>query len=226
MTIVLVYLLLQYVNTTKQEPTNCLHFFGPVVFQYSLEEAIGHCLVEYDYHIHTIELTPGELDRWHELTMRIKKNVWRADNDSTDTYLAKLLRDRRAILENASNKLLALANCVDQENLTTLQHTLIYASDKAPEQLEAVNSLLNSRGVSFHQITYEETANREATKRILELFQNGTLQVLTAKRVLDEGVNIPQGPEGLYLGEYNGGASVGAAAWKAASNLPTGGENA
>ena len=176
-----------------------LAFFGPVVFRYSLEEAIGHCLVEYDYHIHTIELTPGELDRWYELTMRIKRNAWRADNESTDTYLAKLLRDRRTILENASNKILALSNCIDQENLTTLRHTLIYASDKAPEQLEAVNSLLNSRGISFHQITYEETAKREETKRILELFQNGTLQVLTAKRVLDEGVNIPQVQKAFIL---------------------------
>lgn len=174
-------------------------FFGPVVFRYSLEEAIGNCLVEYDYHVHTIDLTSGELDRWHELTLKIKRNVWQTENESTDTYLTRLLRDRRAIIENASNKAIALSNCIDQENLDTLRHTLIYTSDKAPEQLEVVNSLLNNRGISFHQLTYEETANREETKRILELFQNGTLQVLTAKRVLDEGVNIPQVQKAFIL---------------------------
>ena len=44
----------------------------------------------------------------------------------------------------------------------------------------------------FHQLTYEETANRDETARIIQSFQEGTLRVLTAKRVLDEGVNIPQ----------------------------------
>ena len=73
-----------------------------------------------------------------------------------------------------------------------LQHTLIYASDKAPEQLDAVNALLKAHGILFHQLTYEETANRDKTKQIIRSFQEGTLHVLTAKRVLDEGVNIPQ----------------------------------
>jgi superfamily II DNA or RNA helicase len=73
-----------------------------------------------------------------------------------------------------------------------LHHTLIYASDKGPRQLEAVNALLKAHGVLFHQLTYEETADRDETARIIKSFQEGTLRVLTAKRVLDEGVNIPQ----------------------------------
>ena len=44
----------------------------------------------------------------------------------------------------------------------------------------------------YHQLTAEETASRDKTKRIITAFQSGELQVLTAKRVLDEGVNIPQ----------------------------------
>ena len=38
----------------------------------------------------------------------------------------------------------------------------------------------------------KETANRDRTTGIIASFQNGDLQVLTAKRVLDEGVNIPE----------------------------------
>ena len=52
--------------------------------------------------------------------------------------------------------------------------------------------MLNENGVRFHQLTYEETAHREETRQILELFKAGALRCLTAKRVLDEGVNIPQ----------------------------------
>ena len=44
----------------------------------------------------------------------------------------------------------------------------------------------------FISSLYKETASRAETARIIRSFQDGTLRVLTAKRVLDEGVNIPQ----------------------------------
>lgn len=167
-------------------------FFGDVVFQFTLEEAIGRCLVEYDYYVHPAELTQDEMDEWYDLTEKIKAQAWRQENDETDEYLTKLLRDRRSILENAENKPVALEAVLMREDFRKLRYTLIYASDKAPEQLEAINALLNVRGVLFHQITHEETANRNKTADIIAAFQEGTLRILTAKRVLDEGVNIPQ----------------------------------
>ena len=167
-------------------------FFGPVVFRFTLQEAIGRCLVEYDYYVHPVKLTWDEMGKWHELTEKIKANAWRSEHEEPDEYLTKLLRDRRAILETAENKIAALEAALMCENVQTLRHTLIYASDKAPQQLDAVNALLKAHGVLFHQLTYEETANRDNTKQIIRSFQEGTLRVLTAKRVLDEGVNIPQ----------------------------------
>ncbi len=167
-------------------------FFGDVVFQFTLEEAIGCCLVEYDYYVHPVKLTQDEMDEWYDLTEKIKAQAWRQANDEDNDYLTKLLRDRRSILENAENKPAALEAILMREDLRTLRHTLIYASDKAPEQLEAVNALLNARGVLFHQLTYEETSNRNRTADIITSFQEGRLRILTAKRVLDEGVNIPQ----------------------------------
>ena len=170
-----------------------LDFLGPVVFRFSLEDAIGKCLVEYDYFVHSVALTNDEMDRWYEFTERIRANSWRQERDgSPDDYLTKLLRDRRAILETAENKIAALEEVIDHADLPHLRHTLIYTSDKEPRQLEAVNRLLSDRNILFHQLTYEETADREQTRRILQSFQEGTLRVLTAKRVLDEGVNIPQ----------------------------------
>ena len=167
-------------------------FFGPVVFRFTLEEAIGRCLVQYDYFVHPVELTASEMDAWLEIAAKIKVNAWRSQGGKPDEYMTKLLRDRRALLENAENKIAALEIALERENLSVLRHTLIYASDKAPEQLEAVNALLKAHGILFHQLTYEETANRPETARIIRSFQDGTLRVLTAKRVLDEGVNIPQ----------------------------------
>ena len=168
-------------------------FLGPVVYQFGLEDAIGNCLVEYDYFVHSVSLTEDEMDRWHELTELIRANAWRQEQDSgPDEYMTKLLRDRRAILEVAENKIEALQEVIDLQDLSDLRHTLIYASDKGPKQLDNVNRLLSDRGILFHQLTYEETGDRDQTRNILRSFQEGTLRVLTAKRVLDEGVNIPQ----------------------------------
>jgi len=169
-------------------------FFGPIVFQFTLEEAIGRCLVEYEYYVHPVELTEDEMDAWYALTEKIGQNAWRQDDpDADDEYLMKLLRDRRALLENAENKIAALEEVLTQrEDLTKLRYTLIYASDKAPQQLKAVNALLSRHDVIFHQLTYEETGNREKTSQIIKSFQEGTHRILTAKRVLDEGINIPE----------------------------------
>ncbi|MDE0315855.1 MAG: DEAD/DEAH box helicase family protein [Candidatus Poribacteria bacterium] len=167
-------------------------FFGPIGFQFTLEEAIGRCLVEYEYYVHPVELTDNEMEEWYAITEKIKQNAWRQENDETDEFLTKLLIKRRALLENAENKISKLEEVLISQNLRKLQHTLIYASDKAPQQLEDVNTLLNAHSVLFHQLTHEETANRKKTAQIIQSFQEGTLGILTAKRVLDEGVNIPQ----------------------------------
>ena len=175
-----------------QEGTEALfRFFGPSIFQFALEEAIGRCLVEYDYYIHPVYLTESEMEEWFDLTGKIKQNAWRDDHGKPDDYLAKLLRDRRVVLETASGKVSTLGSLLDEEE-THLRHTLIYTSDKGPEQLDNVNRLLGDKHILFHQLTAEETVSRDKTKQIIKSFQDGTIQILTAKRVLDEGVNIPQ----------------------------------
>ena len=167
-------------------------FFGPVVYRFTLKKAIGKCLVEYDYFVHPCYLSVTEMDQWFDLTERIKKSAWRKEDGKPDDYLAKLYRDRRALLETIDSKISTLASLLDGLNLKSLRYTLIYGSDKGPEQLEQINVLLRDRGVLFHQLTAGETTNREKTKNIILSFQRGEIQILTAKRVLDEGMNIPQ----------------------------------
>ena len=156
------------VRQYDDEGTDALFaFFGPVVFRFTLKEAIGRCLVEYDYFVHPVELTASEMDAWYDLTAKIKANAWRNDQGKPDDYLSKLFRDRRILLEMAANKLPTLNALLEREDLRTLRHTLIYATDKAPEQLNAVNALLKTHGILFHQLTYEETGSRAETARII-----------------------------------------------------------
>ena len=167
-------------------------YFGETCYTFKLEQAIGNCLTGYDYHVHFVELTPSEMDEWNDLTRQIGTQAWRMEAGEPSAYLDNLLRRRRLVLETATRKIDALASLIDAQNPRDLRHTLVYATDKDPEQLEAVNGLLSARLLLFHQLTQEETASRARTNRILSSFQEGVIQILTAKRVLDEGINIPQ----------------------------------
>ena len=167
-------------------------YFGETCFTFTLEQAIGNCLTEYDYHVHFVELTPNEMEEWNELTRQIGTQTWRLEAHEPSAYLDNLLRRRRLILETASGKIDVLALLIDAQNYGDLRHALVYATDKDPQQLQAVNDLLSARRLPFHQLTQEETTSRLRTNRILSSFQEGVVRILTAKRVLDEGINIPQ----------------------------------
>lgn len=167
-------------------------FFGEPCFSYTLEEAIGVCLTPYEYHVTFVELNTDEMAEWREISKKISRLAWKIDAGEKDSSLDALLLKRRKILETASSKISALSDLLAEVDTRKLKHTLIYATDKDPEQLNQVNELLHSRGVFFHQITSKETSSSQKARSILERFQKGDLQVLTAKRVLDEGVNVPQ----------------------------------
>jgi superfamily II DNA or RNA helicase len=167
-------------------------FFGEPCFSYTLEEAIGNCLTPYEYHVTFVELSADEMAEWREISEKISRLAWKLESGDKDSYLDSLLLRRRKILETAHSKLDALRSLISEFGPRNLKYTLIYATDKDPEQLNAVNSMLNAQGVFFHQLTAEETSAPKRSRAILERFQAGDLQVLTAKRVLDEGVNVPQ----------------------------------
>lgn len=167
-------------------------FFGEPCFEFTLEEAIGVCLVPYDYHVHPVELDDEEMEEFRDLSDQIRKLAWKIEAKVEDTQLENLLRRRRLIVERANGKIKALAELIDSCPREEIRYDLIYATDKAPSQLDEVNELLRERGLLFHQLTAEETRDRAGTARILDSFQRGEIQVLTAKRVLDEGVNVPE----------------------------------
>lgn len=169
-------------------------YFGEVIFEFTLDDAIGLCLVPYDYLVHPVELTPTEVERYGELTDRIRQRfaVVGDIRASDDVQLTTLLNARRRILETAEGKLETLARILDSQPEGSVKRSLFYATDKDPEQLEAVNEMLRSRRIRAHQITESETSQGRLLNRTLDAFADGVLDALTAKRVLDEGLNVPQ----------------------------------
>lgn len=177
-----------------------LDTFQGVVYEYGLDKAIGSCLVNYEYYAHFVNLNATEEDEFVDLTERIRRLAFASeypDGSNEKEMWKTLCIRRRAIIESAANKIATLAELLPTDS-SDIQRTLIFCTDKNPDQLIEVNRLLIDKGVKFHQITAEETSNNKKLKNIVDMFSNNMLQVLTSKRVLDEGFNVPQ-TEVAYL---------------------------
>jgi superfamily II DNA or RNA helicase len=185
---------LQYNEEGTQAITD---FFGETVFEFSLAQAIGVCLVPYNYYLHPVELASDEEQQWDELTEKLIRAGFKGSDDETaqrppSRDVLALLVKRRSVLEGAAAKVSALVAQMKDAGLDDVRHTLVYCSDKRPEQLIAVNGALMSEGMFVRQITSKETVDRRRTAEILADFARGDYQVITCKRVLDEGVDLPQ----------------------------------
>lgn len=183
-------------------------FFGPQVFEFTLRDAIrAGCLVPYSYSIHEVGLNGAEMDKYVELTEELRRAGFRVDDDGRTVIpsekVERLLRERRAVLEQASAKLACLRSILERAGPTSIHRALIYASAKPPilgeaRQIDQVNAVLSDLGIVAHQFTSEETARSDASA-ILDRFASGDYQALTAMKVLDEGVDIPQTDTGFIL---------------------------
>ena len=180
-------------------------FFGKPVFEFNLKEAIGICLVPYNYHIHQVDLTNDEFNKWQFLTERIRRQGFIGDTEVTESgyltpELKKLLIARRRIIESAENKVRKLRFILNGRSRDTLKHVLVYTTDKNPIQLKAVNDILqNDLNFTIHQLTSAESSKRSKYEQILNQFASGDYNILTCKRVLDEGVDVPQVSEAYIL---------------------------
>lgn len=170
-----------------------MNYFGDVVYEFGLKDAIGLCLVPYNYYLHAVRLTEEENEQYVALSAEIGRAYARSGGtDAVSTATQRLLEKRRLVLESASGKIAELERLLVEGNLRDLRHTLIYCTDKNGAQLREVNAMLRRLGVRFHQITSAETPKTAALERTIAGFRSGSIQCLTAMRVLDEGFNLPE----------------------------------
>ncbi|MFE6173705.1 DEAD/DEAH box helicase family protein [Streptomyces sp. NPDC056464] len=175
-----------------------LSYFGDVIYEFGLDRAIGFCLVPYDYFFDIVHLEHDEVDEFRQLSERISRRVATAGGfDARDTALKTLLIRRREILENAHMKVAFLENALNQMHLP--HHLLIYTTSKNPQQMDTAARVLDERGIAYSRVTQVESGNKIRLAGILDSFARGDIDVLLAKKVLDEGVDIPQAREAILL---------------------------
>ncbi len=167
-------------------------FFGPPVYEFGLDRAIGFCLTPYDYHVHASVLASEELDTFIDLTARVRRLAARSSEDETKNDILKsLLIRRRRVIETAESKLPLLRAVLRRRDPRTLKHALVYASAKNPAQFEGIANILTELEVRWAPVTQQTTSKTHLLEKTLEAFADGGYQVLLAKKVLDEGVDIP-----------------------------------
>jgi superfamily II DNA or RNA helicase len=174
---------------SDEETTGLFEYFGDTVFEFTLERAIREgYLVPYAYYPHVVELSDDEFGRYAEISRKLAKlgPPGSAGSDpATEEVRGALLRQRAAVLNNAEDKLNALADVVDGHRL---RFALVYTT---PEQMDDTVSVVADDGRRLvHRFTYRESAKER--QRLLRLFESGGMEALVAIRCLDEGVDIPR----------------------------------
>lgn len=179
-----------------------LNYFGDYCQKFTLDDAISRgFLTPYYYYPVIVNLSPDELDEYHEISRRISKLGGASEeNMKNNKQIELLLLKRSRIVAGAKNKVDALLKEI--EKYKNDSHILVYCGatkydrndinyDAEVKQISAVTKLLfEKHGFKVRKFTSEESPEERA--QIKEMFLNGDeLQVITAIKCLDEGVNIP-----------------------------------
>ena len=161
-----------------------LDYFGEVIFEFGLADAIGTYLTPYYYYPIPVEMTEDEFAEFCVLTQKMQRYI--RDPDEPLPEVVKRLAIKRArVMNNSTSKLEWLRGNI--EEYAELRHTLFYVGDKLFNQVKELLGV--EKRIRIHEFTQRQ--NNMERQQILERFSEGDLQALVAMKCLDEGVDVP-----------------------------------
>ena len=174
-------------------------YFGEKCIEYDVKQAIDDgALTRYRYYPVPVYLEPDELYEYQSLTEKLKKFVVEENGKLKISKEGELLLFKRSrVLAGARNKpdlLISLMQKYKGEG-----HILVYCGATSMEdedtgaigrQIDGVTAKIRQE---LHMTAQRFTAEEDLRERqeLKSLFNDGLLQVVTAIKCLDEGVNIP-----------------------------------
>lgn len=176
----------------------------PYVF--TIEDAINNnCLCHYDYHPIFVELTEEEMQEYSELSDAIrKKSVMEDSNDSPSEELTLLLKKRHRIIERADNKLPIFCSYFNElQQKEKINKSIVFCPEgKNDEQNDIINEY-HSRIWEIckknHKLLRMQQYVQNTPKTVLKDFENGKLDILFAKKRLNEGIDIPSTEKAFFV---------------------------
>ena len=178
-------------------------FFGGQVFDLPIEKALDKgFLVKYYYHPIFVYSSEHEEEQFRKRSAQIAgcfRNGVCIDPES----LALHLRARLRIISMAQEKLDRIDEILD--NVKERNHFIVYCGDgrlyddseDEIRHIQFVKKKLSQRGLKASQFTASE--NMSERMDLVEMFNDGDIDVLAAIRCLDEGINIPSITGALIL---------------------------
>lgn len=174
-------------------------YFGGSVFQFDITDALETVnpdtgetyLAPYYYHPVIVDLNSDEMDEYLELTRQLAYYLNSKCADAEDKVESLKLK-RQRILNNLEDKLVKFEEILDEH--PDLDKTLIFC---APQQINGVQEILNTKRIPQHKFTQSESAAKKKNQllsereQIIKRFEDGSYRVLVAIKCLDEGVDIP-----------------------------------
>lgn len=210
----------QYDDTGNRK---LMDFFGCTdgyTFEYSMAQAIQNgALCRYYYYPHIVRLTENEMSEYVELSKKIVKIMGFHDEESQER-LKMLLLKRKRIVHKAANKLSAFRQIVEQRMAEkgNLKYTLVYVPEgNKPDNFEAdifdksdtiasdpeTEHLIDNftrivRDMDSHIIVRQFTSESTDRDAMLKGFADGSIDVLTSMKCLDEGVDVPRSELAIF----------------------------
>lgn len=198
-------------------------FFGftgnDYTFCYSMKEAIDRgVLCRYYYYPHIVHLTQTEFEAYFDLSNKIAKYLNNKGTDfKSDPLLTALLIKRKRIVHKAKNKLSKFREILESHYALrkSLRYTLIYVpegstsdteefvyADQVPDDADSLHliDLYTSvvRDINPTVTVSQFTAESKDRNELLEGFSNGSIDVLTSMKCLDEGVDVPRSELAIF----------------------------
>ena len=184
-----------------EDGTNSIYnYFGNPVIHYGLKEAIqNNVLTRYYYYPIKVTLTGQEIEKYVDLTLKIRKNSYLSGDKIKLTKEGERLALKRArIVATAANKIEILKSLM--KDYVNDHNILVYCGtgkisggidgDEVKQLDEVCRCLGTDLGMKIARYTSRE--NTSERKDITERYKQGNdLQAVVAIKCLDEGVNIP-----------------------------------
>lgn len=177
----------------KTGSNKIMNFFRGIVFEYNIDNAIRNdFLVSYKYYYRLVDLTEEEIVKFksYNHTIAILLNDKNIDEKLLLDYLIK----RKKIIDNAELKIDLFKDDFSKLNVSELNSTLVYCTYK---NIDEVTKFIGDLGFKVRKFNYQ--VNKDERLKILKDFEENEIQVLTAMKCLDEGVDIPSIKNAYFL---------------------------
>jgi len=169
------------------------NYFDGIIYEFSIKngQEAGY-LCEYEYIPILCDLEGEEIELYADLTRKMRN----CDPDDDKEIFQRLAMKRAAILKKAVSKIPKFDQLIQKLiSKNQLNYGVIFCDDYS--QVRPVEDILERCNVNF--APFDGNTSLEMRKKLREQLSSNSIDILLAKKCLDQGVDIPNLEIGIFL---------------------------